>query len=827
MLKRVLRRGVGTVAISLALGLACWNAIRADLVILKDGFALQGKFDQETTSFIDPATNLPIKARKLNGFMMMDDGARRTVFSEKQVQPGGVTKTDPSQASDIVRLQRLITRLDNWALPPGIYSHPTDWNDKWDRTVKFDSPQGHLQLAQHLSILTPYFVRIDARRYKWSPHYLTAELDPDLVRTLLTLHPDLKMKGGNDDAAKRFRIFRFFVQARWYDKAFAELESIASDLPEEKDKVESARTELKKLVTAEYVDLVERAHAVGRHQWARNRLANMPQQGVEEKLLARVRTLQATYDTITKNLRLAHHFLEDLPPRVTDGSQRLVFAEAAAAIATELSEDTVHRLETFVNLAQQAERDKERNRTPDHTPAQLLALAVSGWLMGDTSAEAKVDMGMRLWRARRLVLEYQRCHDPVARQRMLAAYQKSDPLVFDELAQVIRFLPPPEPFELLLAGNEPWVAGTLPFAGAALSWALLTAYQSLPGSRFEFQANLPWSYRKGATYTVQLPPEYHQGRSYPVLFVLHEGGEKPEDMLKRWSALAAQHGYLLVAPEWDRGSNGTYAYSAAEHSAVVDVLRDLRRRFQIDSDRVFVSGLGQGGNMAFDVGLAHPDLFAGVLPVGGRPRYFAHPYWPNAQYLPFYVVEGDMSDSTKDNRAAFEHWVQRGYPALYVQYKGRGLEWFPAELPFMFDWMNRKKRAAAFPYLGRAGGVFGDEFQSMRATDNHFYWLSAEEINDRQANDRRTWRARVVPASFQAQIGTGNQINVNAHGFKRITIWLGQGMIDYEKPVTVHVNLRVGWSNRKVTPSLGTLLEDFYLRGDRQRLFWAKLEFNL
>jgi hypothetical protein len=32
---------------------------------------------------------------------------------------------------------------------------------------------------------------------------------------------------------------------------------------------------------------------------------------------------------------------------------------------------------------------------------------------------------------------------------------------------------------------------------------------------------------------------------------------------------------------------------------------------------------------------------------------------------------------------------------------------------------------------------------------------------------------------------------------------------------------------KPVRPSLTTLLEDLYSRGDRQRLFWAKLDFNL
>jgi hypothetical protein len=245
---------------------------------------------------------------------------------------------------------------------------------------------------------------------------------------------------------------------------------------------------------------------------------------------------------------------------------------------------------------------------------------------------------------------------------------------------------------------------------------------------------------------------------------------------------------------------------------------------------VFLFGQGEGGNMAFDVGLSHPDQFAGVLPMSGQPQFFALKYWPNAQYLPFYVVDGDLhGDGAKNNRRQFDNWIPHGYPSLFVQYKGRGQEWFGGELPYMMDWMDRKKRALAFPELGRAGsGPFGDEFQSMRASDNRFYWLAGEELNDRHTNDSsRTFSFKVGPATAQARINPGNQINLSVHGFRRVVLWLGPGMIDYEKPVKIIVNAQGSVPNKKVTPNLATLLEDYYQHADGQRLFYAKVEIEI
>jgi pimeloyl-ACP methyl ester carboxylesterase len=804
---------------------------RADLIIFKDGFVLEGKVKQQQETIIEPGAGV-FSAPKDS--FWIDDGARRIFFSRKQVAEP--SKTDKERYADAVVLMRAIRPQNQFKVPSGRFGAISPWNEKWDRTLTLDALRADgkikpLQLAQHLSILTPYFMRVDCRDYRWAPHYLTRELERESVRGVLLSHPDLKLTGAKTDVAKRFRLFQFFVQAGWFDMAQAELDDIEKELPEEKTKITDARTQLKKAVLVEFVDLLELANKNGRHQWVQARLPGAVVQATDENLAARVRTLQTAYEASARNLAQARNLLNTLPAEIPEGAQQNFFQEVATTILSELTQDNVGRLEPFVSLAKLAQNQKALNQTPDYTPAQLLSAGLSGWVMGGTNAEAKVEHAQRLWKARTFALAYLATHDAQDRQQLLAAYQRSQPLACDEIAQLLRFLPPTDPFELTALTLGPWAAGALPLPYASLFWALYGLQQTAPNSQYTLQVELPWRSRRGASYLVQLPPEYHHGRNYPVLFVLHEATEKPEDILRRFSALAAQHGYLLVAPQWNLSSREGYNYSAIEHLAVTETLLDLRRRFQVDSDRVFLAGFGEGANMAFDVGLAHPDLFAGVVVLAGRPQYFARMYWPNAQYLPFYVVSGDLdADGYKDNRAEFDRWLPpaHGYPSLFVLYKGRGQEWFGGELPNIFDWMDRKKREAPTTTLGRSGNgtSFGDEFQSMRPADNHFYWLSGDDMNERQKNDRRGWNKVVVPASFQAQVSGGSQINVNVRGFKKITVWLGEGTIDYEKPVTVYLNQRLALANRKVTPNLGTLLEDVYQRGDRQRRFWAKLELS-
>ena len=224
---------------------------------------------------------------------------------------------------------------------------------------------------------------------------------------------------------------------------------------------------------------------------------------------------------------------------------------------------------------------------------------------------------------------------------------------------------------------------------------------------------------------------------------------------------------------------------------------------------------------------------SGVVAMGAQPRMFPSRYWHNAQYLPFYIVDGQYAGKNSERtRPLVEKWMPRGYPALFVEYRGRGLEWFKEEQPYLFDWMDHKrderKRASAMPDLGKHGngGPLGEEFQTMRRTDNHFYWLSTSGVKEACLNDANAWKNERTAATLQGHISEGNQISLNVRGIRDVTLWLSREMIDFTKPLTVRLNGGTVYVNRQVAPSLTTLLEDLYQRGDRQRLFWAKLEFD-
>src|SRR5262245_14726192 len=123
----------------------------------------------------------------------------------------------------------------------------------------------------------------------------------------------------------------------------------------------------------------------------------------------------------------------------------------------------------------------------------------------------------------------------------------------------------------------------------------------------------------------------------------------------------------------------------------------------------------------------------------------------------------------------------------------------------------------------------GREFLTVRSADNRFYWLSTDSVKSLHLNEDGKYNVNVLGAQLKGGIAK-NQISVIAKGVSQVSVWLGrdrrgQYMVELDKPVTVYINGQAQ-VNVKVTPSIKFLMEDLYERGDRQRLYFARLDFD-
>ena len=773
-------------------------------VIFKDGFFIHGKIYEPTAKQIfDPVSGqgFPIPS----GNFFIDDNVRSIMFSQAHVLKIEEHKDEAPVSKPYVRLQSInqTKAID----PTWSVDSFGPWTEAGDRTVEVNTGSGRKSMTQRIAWMTPRFFAAPTIDYKWNMRYFTQELEPERARAfLLNLFKTRKDLAEIKPPQKFLKVAGFMQEVGWFKEAEGELVKIIVNFPAEKKVAEEMLAKLRKDRAELYVESIEQARKVGQHPEALERLDNYDRDDLQKIISPpyrdRARILKEDYAKEKATIEQARKFLTEFPAYTR---KKALWTKVTAFMLEELNHDTVDRLEEFLQQAKQFEQQSKAKQALTHNAEEVLAFGVSSWLQGKGLFEKDPQVALNMVRAREFLLAYLQADTNAKRTSLLSTFKNNNQLPIDVIARLVRMIPPAEPHPAKEINTE---------------------VQTI-------------KLDNGGTYLLQLPPDYHHQRAYPVLLVCHSEFESAEETLKRLSEEAAKQGVILAAPLWagKKVLRAQYQYTDKERATAFDTLRDLRRRFQVDSDRVFLFGWGEGANMAFDVGLARPDQFAGVIPMSGTLTAFAYRYYrSNAQYLPFYVIEGEFNGiNARAMGNLFKDWTKAPFQSLYVEYRGRASEWFSYEVPQMFQWMNCKSRQLPKKDLGR------DEFHSSRGTDNRFYWLSSETI-DANCRFDHTKKAPsgYKPATFQASLSLGNLLDkstnkekiwnraqVKASGMAQVTLWITPGMIDMTKPLEVFINAQAQGGMRVIEPSLDTLLQELHETGDRQRLFVAKIDIKV
>lgn len=124
-----------------------------------------------------------------------------------------------------------------------------------------------------------------------------------------------------------------------------------------------------------------------------------------------------------------------------------------------------------------------------------------------------------------------------------------------------------------------------------------------------------------------------------MLLFLHGGGEDepPPELIEQGKKFP----FIIVAPLMDIPNWS---------GEVVDgVLNEVATQYQIDEDRIYVTGLSIGGFGTWTVALAYPKRFAAIAPIagGGDPELVDE----SVKHLPVWVFHGAEDDSIPLERA--------------------------------------------------------------------------------------------------------------------------------------------------------------------------------
>lgn len=777
------RRGLGSGLCGVLLAASIAGTARADIITLKNGMQFEGVPGKIGSLGEDPLNPQGAAGQiKVRQIVFVDDDLRRTFFSQIQVQAAV-----PSQQNlEKIRVEQRVAKGTRRVAAVGPIVRVTPF-DEWGRRIfTMNTSEGPLDIIQGITEITPIYTKVEGlaarSAYVWDMRMATSSIPRETLSKILLQAIDPK------DADQRLRLVRLYIQAERFSDARAELQGVIADFPDLAD--------LKKQVTALYqvgakrmIQEIELRKGAGQHQLASSMLERFPAEGVAGELLLQVRDLLAEYQKSAEQIQRTLAALDAHAAEIKDSKVRGDVEPILQEIRAELNMTTFERMADYLRLASDATM----------TPEQKLALAISGWLLGSGSGDKNVAVATSLHRVRQLVRKYMASTQQAERDEVLqqlASLEGSSP---SYLAKLLAHMKPPVDTEV--------------------------AADAVPGSYQLTVAGLTGE--PEITYLVQLPPEYDPYRRYPCVVTLNGAGTTPAQQIDWWAGAyneqaqlrlgqAARHGYIVVAPLWSRPHQAAYEYSAREHAAVLYPLRDACQRFSIDTDRVFLSGHSMGGDAVWDIALAHPDLWAGVIPIVATADKYVSRYWENGRQVPLYFVAGEMDgDKMGRNSMDLDRYLNKHtYDVIVVVYQGRGHEHFIDEIQRIFSWMDLHRRE-----------FFPKEFTcvSMRPWDNYFWWAELESLPSRSTVLPVNWppESGVRPAVTEGRILENSRVTLRT-GAERATVWLSPDMVDFSQRVGVSINGRS--YGQRIEPSAQVLLEDARTRGDRQHPFWARVD---
>ena len=766
------------------------SQVLASGVILKNGTELEGAMG-EVSTMVPALANAEPADGGAKIIRFIDDDLRRTYFSFNQINQIVEAASPPDQKFVVPNKP---AGGGNPVRGLGAFvKRPTELNQWGQRTITIMLAEGPADITQGVTLITPRYYQLKTlpggRQLLLDQRYATSNLTDEQLLSILTF----ATKDQKPEARKS--VVQLLLQADRHSAAKKELETLMKTYPQMEGLSEMLR-ELQQFRARRTLEELRRRQDAGQVDLVRRTLEKFPKEGVEGQILLQVREMIGQDLDTQQQMEALRTDLKQRLDKIKDTALRQQLAPLIAEMCNELNLANLPRFSAYRRLSTDT-------ATSD---ADKLALAVSGWLLGTDDAIPNIRRSQSLIVVRGYIREFLDEPLKTSRDALLGHIRSQEAGTPELVARLLSAMKPvgalPEPVENRPGYFEMTVAGR--------------------------------DKQPDTTYVVQLPPEYDPYRRYPAVVTLHGQTTTPSQQIDWWAGVAnkmtgqrsgqaTRQGYIVIAPQWGQEGQRQYDFTAREHAAVLNALRDACRKFAVDTDRVYLTGHAIGGDAAWDLALAHPDLWAGVVPIvatADTSRYnYLKLYWQNAQYVPFYFVGGEYDGAKRaKNGALLDRYLRSmKYDTMVVEFLGRGHENFSDEVVRIFDWMRRHKR-----------NFFPKDFEcaALRSYDNFFWWVEINKFQRGVTVDPEEWPGRGTRTQkISGKIGVTKDFTMVTAGTGKAntTVWLAPELVDFSKRIRVSLSGRPEVTN--VRPNVSVILEDARTRGDRQHPFWARVDF--
>jgi poly(3-hydroxybutyrate) depolymerase len=284
---------------------------------------------------------------------------------------------------------------------------------------------------------------------------------------------------------------------------------------------------------------------------------------------------------------------------------------------------------------------------------------------------------------------------------------------------------------LRMPGRWSGIAGT---ALAAASGFFALAQSDPGGARLaHFRSTIDATEQE---YAIYLPHSYDPARKYPLLVGLHEEDSNHVAELKHVFAVPTRYGEsslqtLLTLPDLPDVdfvvacpfARGTMGYQGISEQDVYDMIAEVRRRYAIDEDRVYLTGGSMGGGAALWMALTRPDIWAAVAPVCAAVVPGSEELAGNALNLPVRLLHGDQDPAVPV--ASSRQWQKRfldlGVTVDYGELPGvRHNAWdYAYTRRSLFEWFAARRRNPTPEHV---------RFSATSYRYNSAYWIRLDGL---------------------------------------------------------------------------------------------------
>jgi len=294
-----------------------------------------------------------------------------------------------------------------------------------------------------------------------------------------------------------------------------------------------------------------------------------------------------------------------------------------------------------------------------------------------------------------------------------------------------------------------------------------------------------------------LPAEYDPDRKWPLVIQIHGFNPANPVYIRWWSAdqrhagsdieFSGRQGVIYMEPH---GRGNTY-YEGMGDSDIMKIIAEAKRLFNVDEDRIYLTGDSMGGWGTWNIATRHPDVFAAIAPVFGGSDYHSQlseeeiagltpverffreksSSWAMAEGLlnvPVFVHHGDVDQSVN---VEYSRWgvrlLQRwGYDVRYHEYPGHSHEALAAQNGLMnVEWFLSHKRNPSPRHV---------RIRSAELRNASAYWVRVLQA--------------ASPLAFMnvdAEVVDRNVIRLDTDNALDIELSPSDALVDVEKPVRV------------------------------------------